>query len=339
MSDRSTNVWLPVDTTLGPELARATDAALVSLAGEARRIKWVTIGSAVLLSVSSLVLALASDATGWSVAGVFSIVVAAVAFVIGLQKRKLWDGSPAWLHWYYRPITAPSLPAEANEILVELRAGTRHARYRRGGATERVELPFLLLRGPFGPLVLSTDPHVQGLALWNWFAGDRLGIEIEETLPRVSGPANLGVSLEGSDGTAPEQIVMPSGSTPSPAKDETFNQLVLLDEAKLSIILKRTYPEAFEPECKEQRNYDRSRLIVRTYQIARQRQALRRYTTVEDLRNDVVRKLADEGIEFCGLRCDGESVSSSWIDKALSPAGYPSINKELARANARAEAE
>ena len=68
MSDRATNVWLPVDTTLGPELARATDAALVSLAAEARRIKWVTIGSAALLCVSSLVLALASAATGWSVA-------------------------------------------------------------------------------------------------------------------------------------------------------------------------------------------------------------------------------------------------------------------------------
>jgi hypothetical protein len=339
VSDRATNVWLPVDTTLGPELARATDAALAPLAREARRIKWVTVSGAALLCVSALILAFTSDASGWSVAGVFSIVVAAIAFAIGLQKRKLWDGSPAWLRWYGRPITAPNLPAEANEILTELRAGTRHARYRRGGASERVELPFLLLRGPFGPLVLSTDPHVQGLALWNWFSGDRLGVEIEEAQPNTVQPHRR------ADVAAIENCVSAEGEDAASApksprkKDKPFNALVLLAKADLDDKLRRTYPKAFRADCQHDDRHHRARVIVRTYQLANEMFREQHYATVTALRDDVVAMLRKEGIWNYGLSGDSESVSSSWMEKALAKAGYPAIEEELRLAAARDKAE
>jgi hypothetical protein len=41
--------------------------------------------------------------------------------------------------------------------MTELRAGTRRVRYRRGDANELVVLPVLVLRGPFGPLILASD--------------------------------------------------------------------------------------------------------------------------------------------------------------------------------------
>jgi hypothetical protein len=331
--------WLPVDSTFGPDLARETDAALAPLAAEARRIKWVTIGGAAMLCVSALILALASDATGWSVTGGVSIGVAAVAFALGLQKRKIWDGSPGWLRWYRRPIIAPNLPSRSQEILAELRAGTRRARYRRGGASEMVELPFLLLRGPFGPLILSTDPHVQGLALWNWFAGDRLSIQIEEALPSTLQPAEQADTPAAENVVVLEKVEAAPAQKKPPAKDMQFNALLLLPKARLDATLRRTYPQAFKAGFQPGDCYHRERVIVRTFQLANQLLRKQHYATVTDLRVDVVKKLMDKDIFNYGLGHDGDSASSSWMDKALSRAGYPSIEKEFRLAMERDEAK
>lgn len=339
MSDVPLPRWLLVDSALGPELARATDAALAPLAGEARRIKWVTIGGAALLCVSALTLALASDASGWSVTGVFSIVVAAVAFSMGLQKRKLWDGSQAWLRWYSRPIPEPALPPEAHAIMTELRAGTRRARYRRGDASELVVLPVLVLRGPFGPLILASEPHMQGLALWNWFAGDRLTIEIEEVVPRTVEAANQADNAAREDPTIAEKETAAPAPKSGPKKDTPFNALVLLAKADLDAKLRRTYPQAFRADFQNHERHHRERIIVRTYQLANELFREEHYATVIDLRDDVVAKLREEGIWNYGLSGDSDSVSSSWMEKALAKAGYPAIEKELRRAAERFEAE
>lgn len=339
MSDVPPPRWLLVDSALGPELARATDAALAPLAGEARRIKWVTIGGAALLCVSALTLALASDASGWSVAGVFSIAVAAVAFAMGLQKRKLWDGSQAWLRWYSRPIPEPVLPPEAYAIMTELRAGTRRARYRRGDSNELVVLPVLVLRGPFGPLILASESQVQGLALWNWFAGDRLTIEIEEAVPRTVKAANHANKAVTEDLIVARQETAAPAPKLRPKKDTPFNALVLLSKADLADKLRRTYPKAFREDCQNDERHHRARVIVRTYQLANGLFREEHYATVADLRDDVVTRLREEGIWNYGLSGDGDSVSSSWMEKALAKAGYPAIEEELRQAAARDEAE
>lgn len=88
VSEGATTRWLPVDTILKTDGARATDAALIPLATEAQRIRRVTVWGASLLCVLAMALALGSEtAGGWGVAGV---AVAAVAFAIVLQKQKLW---------------------------------------------------------------------------------------------------------------------------------------------------------------------------------------------------------------------------------------------------------
>ncbi len=339
MSDVPPPRWLLVDSALGPELARATDAVLAPLAGEARRIKWVTIGGAALLCVSALTLALASDASGWSVAGVCSIAVAAIAFAMGLQKRKIWDGSQAWLRWYSRPIPQPVLPPEAHVIMTELRVGTRRARYRRGDANELVVLPVLVLRGPFGPLILASEPHVQGLALWNWFAGDRLTIEIEEAVPRTVQAANQADNAAKEDPIIAEQETTAPASRSRPKQDTPFNVLVMLAKADLDNKLRRTYPKAFKADCQNEVRHHRERIIVRTYQLANELFREEHYATVADLRDDVVARLREEGIWNYGLSGDGDSVSSSWMEKALAKAGYPAIKEELRQAAARDEAE
>jgi hypothetical protein len=328
-----------VDSALGHELARATDAALVPLAGESRRIKWVTIGGAALLCLLALILALASDASGWSVAGVFSIAVASVAFAVGLQKRKLWDGSEAWLRWYGRPILEPVLPTEAHAILTELRAGTRRARYRRGDANELVVLPVLVLRGPFGPLILASEPHVQGLALWNWFAGDRLTIEIEEAVHRLVPAANHANKAATEDLNIAEQETAAPAPKSRPKKDKPFNALVLLAKADLDDKLRRTYPKAFRADCQHDDRHHRARVIVRTYQLANELFREQHYTAATALRDDVVARLRKERIWNYGLSGDSESVSSSWMEKALAKSGYPAIEEELRQAAAREEAE
>ncbi len=339
MSDVPPPRWLLVDSALGPELARATDAALAPLAGEARRIKWVTIGGAALLCVSALTLALASDASGWSIAGVLSIVVATIAFAVGLQKRKLWDGSQAWLRWYSRPIPQPVLPPEAHVTMTELRAGIRRVRYRRGDANELVVLPVLVLRGPFGPLILASDSQVQGLALWNWFAGDRLTIEIEEAVPRTAEAANQADNAAKEDPIITEKETAAPASRSGPKKDTQFNALVLVAKADLDAKLRRTYPKAFRPDCQNEERHHRARVIVRTYQLANELFREEHYATVADLRDDVVTRLREEGIWNYGLSGDGDSVSSSWMEKALAKAGYPAIEEELRQAAARDEAE
>lgn len=339
MSDQQRSCWSPVDSTLGPDMARETDAALAPLAAEALRIKWVTIGGAGLLCVLALALALASNATRWSTAGGVSVVVASIAFAIGLQKRKIWDGSPGWLRLYSRPITAPVLPAGSQEILADLRAGTRRARYRRGGANEAVELPYLMLRGPFGPLILSTDPHVQGLALWNWFAGDRLGIQIEEAPPGALQPAEPAETSAAQTGDILEPVEAAHTPKKRPTKHMQFNAVILLAKVDLDAKLQQTYPRAFEANFQPEDRYHRERIIVRTFQLANELLRRHQYTTVTDLRVDVVRKLREEDIFNYGLGRDGESASSSWMEKALSRAGYPSIEKEFRLAMERDEAE
>jgi hypothetical protein len=331
--------WQLVDSILGPDQSRATDAALAPLAGEARRIKWVTISGAGLLCLSALILALASDTSGWSIAGVFSIAVASVAFAMGLQKRKLWDRSEAWLRWYGRPIPEPFLPTEAHAVLTELRSGTRRARYRRGDANELVVLPVLVLRGPFGPLILASEPRVQGLALWNWFAGDRLTIEIEEGVPRAVLAANHADKVATEDPIIAEQETAAPAPKSRPKKDTPFNALVLLAKADLDDTLRRTYPKAFRANCQHDARHHRACVIVRTYQLANEMFREQHYATVTALRDDVVAMLRKEGIWNYGLSGDGESVSSSWMEKALAKAGYPAIEEELRLAAARDKAE
>jgi hypothetical protein len=180
---------------------------------------------------------------------------------------------------------------------------------------------------------------VQGLALWNWFAGDRLTIEIEEAVPRTVQAANHANKAATEDLVIAGQETVAPLSKSRPKKDTPFSALVLLAKADLDDQLRRTYPKAFRPDCQNDERHHRARVIVRTYQLANELFRAEHYATVADLRDDVVARLREEGIWNYGLSGDGDSVSSSWMEKALAKAGYPAIEEELRRAAARDEAE
>lgn len=122
-------------------------------------------------------------------------------------------------------------------------------------------------------------------------------------------------------------------------KGKQFNALVLQATSDLDVRLRRTYPKAFRADCQHDDRYHRARVIVGTYQLANEMFREQHYATVTALRDDVVARLRKEGIWYYSLSGDSESVSSSWMEKALAKAGYPAIKEELRQAAARDEAE
>ncbi len=321
--------WLPVDTILGREVARATDAALAPLAAEARRLRRVTVWGILVLFGAALWLILGSGMTGgWELAGFVGVGAASVAMLVAFQKRKMWDGDARWLRLYGRQIPQIDLPEAAGQLLAELRSGRRHARHRRGQSDPFVDLPTPLFRGPFGPLILSSDAHVQGLALWDWYGGDRLSVEIEATPMQDDAPADL---PHAATPFKPAPIAgegLLATKRRAEEKPSRFNRLLFLSEAELDAVLRRTYPEAFEVDP-DRKVPHRSKLIVRTLQLARTRLAGRHYATVAQLRDEVVRQLRKEGIEHHGLSESADKVSISWMEHALSHRSYPAIEREI----------
>jgi len=327
--------WLPVDTILGPDEMRTTDAALLPLAAEARRIQRLTILSGSLLLVSPAVIAHLSGASGGWVAAVAGTAAVVFGGLFLFRQRKLWDGDVRWISWYGRPIPDPDLPESSRALLAVLRSGTRRVRHRRGQSDAPQELPFLLLRGPFGPLILSSDPEVQGLALWIRGSGDRRSVEFEAAYAVATDPidrtANRAISEAKPASLVPSTSAsdaLLAGRMDSGSLSSRFNRFLLLDHEALEAILRQAFPDHFH-EDSEPRPRHRSTVIVRAFLIAQECLERHPYRTVKHLREAVVSRLRAEEIDHYGLSEDEDKVSESWMEKAFAGRGYHAIQREL----------
>ena len=278
MVDERSRRWLPVDTIIGAELVPATDAALKDLASTAKRIKRVTLwGASVLIgfAVGLWLMTIARENGG--VADIVAGVAAFTALLVVDQRWHFWQGDARWLGWYAMPIADPDLPAYSRSVLHQLQAGERRARYFRGQSGDPRKLPFTLLRGPFGPLILSSDPQVQSLAIWDMLGGDRLSVEVSEAnqmpsenraagsaepvLPKVVStvPVGIGNDAQSSDAEPsepPAQLPLSPSSTTqkdigesageiAPAPDLPFvpDPRLTMDASLLIKILEKAYPK------------------------------------------------------------------------------------------------
>lgn len=179
MTDLITIRWLPVDTVLGAEISAATDTALAPLAAHARRVRRTAIRGTALLFGSAVVLALLATGPGGWVFGFAAVAAATFGAFLAVQTHRLWGESPNWMARRSRPAPVPELPEPAALLLFTLRSGRRRARYRRALSGRDIEIRSQMLRGPFGPLLMSSSPDIQSLALVDWLGGDQLWIEIE----------------------------------------------------------------------------------------------------------------------------------------------------------------
>jgi len=275
--DEEQTPWLPVDTIIGEELVPATDAALNDLASMAKRIKRVTLwGTSVLIGLT-LGLWLLTIADGNRVvARIVAGGAAVTALLVVVQRRGLWHGDSRWSGWYGKLIVEPDLPAYSQFVLHQVQAGKRRVRYLRGQSGMPKQLSVELLRGPFGPLILSSDPQVQSLALWDMLGGDRLSIEVgkaiettienraagnrepvlEETVSTVPVRIDNGSISSASEPSYPPALLAlsPSGTTPkdiadfaaeiAPAPTPPFvpDPRLTMDASLLIKILEKAYP-------------------------------------------------------------------------------------------------
>lgn len=229
MRDMIATRWLPADTILGTEVSEATDAALAPLAQHAKRIRRnVIVGTSLLLgsAVALAILAAGPGGGAWKFA---ALSTAAFGGLLAFRAHRLWNGNEPWAGKRSLQTPGPGLPQLANSLLADLRSGERRARYRRAQSGRDVVIPPQQLRGPFGPLLLSSQPEVQSLALRDWFGGDQLSVELE------------GIARE----------LPPYGGTEAPARFDARpasahrlnvdHRLLLAPEA-LARLLDRAYP-------------------------------------------------------------------------------------------------
>lgn len=182
--------WLPVETVLGAKISAATDTELAPLAAHARRVRRTAIRGTALLFGSAVALALLAAGPGGWVFGVAAVAAAAFGAFLAVQTHRLWGESPNWMARRSPPAPIPKLSEPAASLLSDLRSGRRRARYRRAQSGRDIEIPPGMLRGPFGPLLMSSSPDIQSLALVDWFGGDQLWVEVEER--------DVGLVIEGS---------------------------------------------------------------------------------------------------------------------------------------------
>jgi hypothetical protein len=229
MRDPIPHRWLPVDTILGVEVSAATDAALAPLAAQARRMRRSAILGTALLLGSAVALAILSAGSGRAAWAVAAVAAATFGGILAYQTQRVWSGDAPRIGQRDRTISVPDLPQASAALLADLRAGVKRARYRRAQSGRDVVLPPQQLRGPFGPLILSSLPEVQSLALRDWFGSDQLSIEIETVVHELPMPGDTPTSA--TDGKE-EAAANPLGLDPR----------LLLTPAALAHLLDRVYP-------------------------------------------------------------------------------------------------
>lgn len=320
--------WLPVDTLLGGAVSRSVEDALAPLADQARRIRRIGIWGTSLTAASAFTFIIWSFfAEEPSVLKILGLCSAVAALLLAVQATRLWDGHPRWWRWYGQPPVKASLPEEAVALLAKLQAGKMQVRYRRGQSDVAKELPLAMVRGPFGPLLLSSNADVQALALWDWFGGNRLSVEFCESGAVPDGSLLSPIPSAESEAAPPKPGV-------ASVSESRFNRFLLMDADSLERVLRVAFPDGFDPDP-----HRRSQLIVRTFFHARSALEQRSYRTVTELREHVIRKLQADDMDHYGLNEESDRVSASWLEKALSPAGYPSIQRQLEAAEASIEAK
>lgn len=140
-----------------------------------------------------------------------------------------------------RPIPVPDFPEGAAALLSDLRSGKRRARYRRAQSGRDIEIRPQLLRGPFGPLLLSQSSRVQSLALADWLGGDQLWVEIQDW--DVSPVATDRVAGAEQPAEKPaEAAALGSADTFGGANPLRLDHRLLMPRQDLERLLERAYP-------------------------------------------------------------------------------------------------
>lgn len=198
---------VPVDSALGAEASVKLEDVLAPLAARVRRLR-VWNQAIIVLALSVAALLAAQVALGQ--VRVAPAMGALLLLAVARQRRTdmLWEGRTGVFTIGADPIAPVVLPKVAVQVLAELRTGQRKMYWRRGDGAGWTEVFPQQLKGPFGPLLLSHDPAVQALALWSWYGGSRLSVEVEAdegAIPPAIGNA-LPVWVDPSLGLPPEAL-------------------------------------------------------------------------------------------------------------------------------------
>lgn len=303
----------------------ALEAALAPLARRARRLRSAIFWSVALTAVVGSALFAASFGPAMKVPvgsiGVILIAMACGIWVIGqlVWSQDLWGLAT-------RGLDQPSLPDRAQRLLDELRSSKAKAWLEpaRGAARKQEPIGSLAFTRPFAPLTTSPDPDVQALGRSPWASGTMAVFRF-----RVSDELELDAwrDAEGTSGNLALHLPLPEDTREDP--DSPFSRFLHLPTEELEAILRAAYPD-FGTEHETHR----SRIIVHTFRIANELVKGGAFDEVTVLRNAVIQRLCSIGLDNYSLRESGDSVSSSWMDKALSRARYQSIDAELERAEA-----
>jgi hypothetical protein len=150
---------------------------------------------------------------------------------------------------------------------------------------------------------------------------------------RVSAELELDAwrDAEATSGNLALHLPLPEDTREDP--DSPFSRFLHLPTEELEAILRAAYPD-FGTEHETHR----SRIIVHTFRIANELVKRGAFDEVTALRNAVIKRLGAIGLDNHGLSESEDSVSSSWMDKALSRAPYKSIDGKLERAEAELKA-
>lgn len=289
--------WLPLDTVLHKRSSADVAAMLAPLARYARRLHRLN-RLTIILSVSAAAVSVALVKPYGAWLGVAGIIFGLTAFARQQRTDMVMAAQTGLIAMGAQPAPEIALSAEATELLAACRAGERRVRFRRGETGEWTELPTALLRSAFAPLLLSVDPHVQALALWSWYGGDRLSVQFET----VAAPAQTRNLLA---------------------------ELSALSRDRLDSVLQGAYPDGFLPADDAPRE---DRLIVCTIQIAHELLSKGRFNKKAELQRRIISRLRTMGVDHHGLRNTRDQVSDSWMGQLLSPTGYGPINRRIAEA-------
>jgi hypothetical protein len=301
------------------------EAALAPLAQRARRLRRAIFWSVALTAVIGSAFFAASFGPATKVpVGSIGVVLIALACGIALTGHLVWSQNLGGIAT--RGLDQTLLPDRAQRLLEELRSGKARAWLEpaRGAATEQKLVGSLAFTGPFAPLTTSQDPDVQALGRGPWASGATAVFRF-----RVSDELELDAwrDAAGTSGTLALNLPLPEDTREEP--DGPFSRFLHLPTEELETILRAAYPDVDTEHATH-----RSTIIVHTFRIANELVKSEAFDEVTALRNAVIKRLRSIGLDNYSLREAGDTVSSSWMDKALSRARYQSIDAELERAEA-----
>jgi hypothetical protein len=301
------------------------ETAIAALARRARRLRTALFWGVGPLAMTGTALFAASfGPVNSAPVGSIGIVLIALACGVAVIGQLVWSQNLWGIAT--RGVRQMPLPDRAERLLDELRSGTAKAWLEpvRGATAEPGPFGSLGFTGPFAPLTLSPKPSVQALGRSPWASGATgvLRFRVSEDLE-----IDAWRDAEGTSDALTLHLAVPVEAME--ARAGPFSRFVHLPRKELEVILRAAYPD-FGTE----HGTHRSTIIVQTFLIANELVKSSTFNEVTALRNGVLKRLRAIGLDNYSLRESGDTVSSSWMDKALSRAGYESIDGELERAEA-----